>query len=160
MNWIKAHFQGYRERKPWDFCWRIAIEGTIVSLGAAFVLDLFELAEREIDLAFPLFMFAGVIVAPVFETLLFQALPVWIARKCKATFSIQVVAALLLFFAAHAIEGFGTAIAAGLVGGFYFAFTYVHWREQKRWTAFWTTALSHAIHNGIVIPLAFILAEI
>ena len=72
MNWIVAHFQRYLERKPWDFCWRIAIEGTVVSLGAAFVLGIFGLAEREIDMSFPLFVFAGVIVAPVLETLLLR----------------------------------------------------------------------------------------
>jgi hypothetical protein len=160
MNCIKAHFQRYRERKPWDFCWRIAIEGTIVSIGAGFLLSLCGLADREINIAFPVLLITGLVGAPVFETLLLQALPVWVARKCKARFSIQVAASVVFFFAPHAIEGIGTAIVAGLLGGFYFAFTYAHWREFNRWTAFWVTAVSHTIHNGIIIPLAFAFGEI
>ena len=100
------------------------------------------------------------VVAPLLETLIFQAFPIWIARLCKARFSIQVVASLVPFCAVHAVEGVGTGIAAGLIGGFYFAFTYAHWRERGRWPAFWVTAVSHAIHNGILIPLAFALGEV
>jgi len=91
LTWLKFHFRRYRKLTPWAFCWRIAIEGTLV---------------------------------------------------------------------AHALKGVTTGLAAGLLTGFYLAFTYAHWREQTRWTAFWTTAGSHAIHNGIVIPLAFALGEI
>jgi hypothetical protein len=105
-------------------------------------------------------LFVGVIVAPLLETLIFQAFPIWIARLCKARLSIQVVVSVVPFFLAHAIEGIGAGIAAGLIGGFYFAFTYVHWREYRRWTAFWITAVSHAIHNGILIPLALAFGEI
>jgi hypothetical protein len=157
---IQQHFQKYRERKPWDFCWRIAIEGTVVSLVASICLSVFDVAERDIKLRFPDLLLLGVVIAPVLETLIFQALPIWIARRCHASFSVQVTASLIPFFLAHVIEGIGTGIAAGLVGGFYFAFTYAHWREQGRWTAFWTTAVSHSIHNGILIPLAFGLGEI
>jgi len=79
---------------------------------------------------------------------------------CKARFSIQVFASLVPFFLAHATEGLGTAIQAGLVGGFYLAFTYAHWRAQSRWTAFWTTALSHALHNGAVFAILAIVVLI
>ena len=159
-NWLRSHFQRYRKRKPWDFCWRIALEGTLVSLAAAFVLDLLGLAEREIEVGFAALLLLAVVIAPVFETLIFQAFPVWIARLCKASFPVQIVASVVPFFLVHAIEGLATGLAAGLISGFYFAFTYVHWRQERRWTAFWVTAVSHAIHNGIVIPLAYALGEI
>jgi hypothetical protein len=105
-------------------------------------------------------MFAGVVIAPIFETLIFQAFPVWIARLCKARFSIQILASMIPFTIIHSIEGVQTGIAAGLVSGFYLAFTYTHWREYKRWSAFWITAVSHAIHNVILISLALALGEI
>ena len=161
MTWIKAHFQRYRKREPWSFCWRIAIEGTFVGLLAGIVFGLFGLG-RDLDLDFPFLtiVFLVVIVAPVIETLIFQAFPVWIARLCKARFSVQVAASVIPFFLVHAVEGIATGIAAGLIGGYYFAFTYVHWREQRRWTAYWTTAVSHAIHNAIAISLVFSLGEI
>ena len=160
MKWIKEHFRRYRERSPWDFCWRIAIEGTIVVLVVSHIIEIFGLPEREIDMDFWPFLFLGVVVAPIFETLVFQAFPVWIARLCKARFSIQVLSSVVPFTILHAIEGIQTGIAAGLISGFYLAFTYVHWREDRRWTAFWVTAVSHVIHNAIVIPLAFALGEI
>ena len=159
-HWIVRHFHRYQRRKPWSFCWRIAIESTIVSLAIAFILHIFGLAKREVTLSFPVFMLVGVILAPVLETLILQSFPVWIARLCKARFSVQVVSSVVPFTLVHAIEGVGTAIAAGLIGGFYFAFTYVHWRERSRWTALWTTAVSHSIRNAIVISLAFALGEL
>jgi len=160
MNWLKRHFQKYREREAWKFCWLIGLEGTVVSLAIALFLSLFDVAEREIDLSFEELLILGVLVAPILETLIFQAFFVWIARLCKAGFGMQVIASVIPFFAAHVVEGVATGLAAGLVGGFYFAFTYVHWREKSRWTAFWVTALSHALHNGILIPLAAAFGEI
>jgi hypothetical protein len=160
MKWIKEHFQRYRERPTWDFCWRIAIEGTIVALAVSFIIESLGVPSREIDIGFWPFLFFGVVIAPIFETLIFQAFPVWIARLCKARFSVQLLASVMPFTIVHAIEGVQTGIAAGVVSGFYLAFTYVHWREHRRWTAFWTTAVSHSIHNAIVIPLALALGEI
>ncbi len=160
MQCIKEHFQRYRERPAWDFCWRIAIEGTIVALVASFIITSLGVPSREIDIGFWNFLLLAVVIAPIFETLIFQSLPVWIARLCGAIFSIQVAASVIPFFAAHAIEGIRTGIAAGLVSGFYLAFTYVHWREHSRWKAFWVTAVSHLIHNAIVIPLALALGNI
>ncbi len=159
-HWIDRHFRRYRQREPWDFCWRITIEATIVALTVIYILDIFGLAERKIPFSFPALMFIGVMAAPVFETLILQAFPVWIARLCKARFSVQVVCSVVPFAALHALEGVGTAIGAGLIGGFYYAFTYVHWRERSRWTAFWTTAISHAIRNAIAILLAYALGEL
>ena len=160
MRWIRQHFRRYRERTPWDFCWRIAIEGTIASLAASLLVALLGMADREIDLSFETLLIAAIVVAPVLETLVLQAFPVWIARLFKADFSTQILVSVVAFTIAHAVEGIQAGIAAGLVGGFYFAFTYVHWRERSRWQAFWVTTVSHAIHNGIVIALALALGEI
>jgi hypothetical protein len=157
MTWLRRHFRRYWRREPWDFCWRIAIEGTLVSLAAALVVSILGAEGRKLEINFPALLCIGVIVAPVLETLLFQALPVCLARLCKASFAQQVVASVVPFFLAHAVEGLATGVAAGLVGGFYFAFSYARWCRKSAWTAFWVTAASHAIHNGILIPLAFAL---
>ena len=101
------------------------------------------MADREIDLSFEVLLIAGVVAAPVLETLILQAFPVWIARLCNAGFSVQIVVSVVAFTIPHALEGIQAGIAAGLAGGFYFAFTYVHWRERSKWKAFWITAVSH-----------------
>ena len=159
-KWIHLHFQKYRQRSAWDFCWRIALEGTAVTVAISAFISLFGLAERDLRMDVGLLLVMGVVVAPVLETLIFQSLPVWVARLFKASFQVQVVASVVPFVLVHVTQGLGTGIAAGLVGGFYFAFTYVHWREQRRWTAFWVTAVSHAIHNAILIPLAFAFGDL
>ncbi|HUT30212.1 MAG TPA: CPBP family glutamic-type intramembrane protease [Sedimentisphaerales bacterium] len=162
MNWLKEHFERYKQRSPWDFCWRIAVEGTVLGLLAAAILTLIiGEAEREfLQLPMGAIFLVGVLIAPPLETLLLQALPVFVARKLKASFRVQVIVSTVIFAACHIMEGFTTAISAGLVGGFYFGFTYVHWRQKSRWTGFWVTALSHAIHNGIGVGLLAVLGDL
>lgn len=155
INWLIRHFQRYRKRKPWAFCWRIAIEGLLVSFLCALVLALlFPELEREFpDWDTGTIFLVIVVIAPVGETLLFQALPIFAARKFNAPFSWQIIISMAIFAGLHFLEGILTGIAAGLVGGFYFAFTYAHWRQKSRWTAFWVTAASHAFNNAIAFAL-------
>lgn len=161
MNWLIRHFKQYRQRTAWDFCWRIAIEGTILSLLFAGVLSLIITEpEREFhDWGIGMLFLVVVLIAPPAETVFLQALPIFVARKFKASFRLQIIVSTVLFAAFHFVEGIVTGIAAGLVGGFYFAFTYAHWREKSRWTSFWVTAISHSIHNGIVIGLAMLAGD-
>jgi len=136
------------------------MEGTVVALVVAILISLLGAPRREINMSIEVLLIVTLLGAPVLETLIFQAFPVWIARLCKAKFSTQVISSVVPFIAIHAPGGIGAAIVAGLVGGFYIAFTYVHWREPGRWTAFWVTAVSHAIRNSIAILLALALGEI
>ena len=159
MNWLIRHFERYKQTGAWDFCWRIALEGTLLSLVAAAVLALIiGEPEREFpDWPMGVIFLVAVVIAPPVETLLCQALPIFVARKLKASFRVQVIVSTVIFTVCHITEGFITTISAGLVGGFYFAFTYAHWRQKSRWTCFWVTALSHAIHNGIAVGLLALL---
>jgi O-antigen/teichoic acid export membrane protein len=155
MNLLIRHFQRYRQRKPWAFCWRISIEGLLVSFLCALVLALLF---PELDREFPdwdmgTIFLVVVLIGPVVETLLFQALPIFVARKFNAPFVWQIIISMVIFASLHFLEGIPTGIAAGLVGGFYFAFTYAHWREKSRWTAFWVTAISHAFNNAVAFVL-------
>lgn len=101
-----------------------------------------------------------VVLAPVYETLLLQALPIFIARKFKAPFAYQIVASMAVFATLHIFEGILTAIAAGMVGGFYFAFTYAHWCQKSHWTAFWVTAVSHALSNAFALTLLLLTGQL
>jgi uncharacterized membrane protein YeaQ/YmgE (transglycosylase-associated protein family) len=162
MNWLIKHFERYKQKSPWDFCWKIAVEGIVLSLVAAAILA-FILGEPQPQfLERPMWeiFLVAVLIAPPVETLLLQALPVFVARKLKASFRVQVIVSTVIFMACHIPEGFITTISAGLVGGFYFAFTYVHWRQKSRWTGFWVTSLSHTIHNGIAVGLLAVLGNL
>ena len=162
MGRLIRHFQRYRQRSPWAFCWRIAIEGLAVSFLCALVLVfLFP----ELDREFPEWNAATiflviVVLAPGFETFLLQALPIFIARKLKAPFIWQIIASMALFAGLHLAEGIITFFAAGLIGGFYFAFSYAHWRDKSRWTAFWVTAVAHAFNNATAFAILVLSGQI
>lgn len=140
---------------PWDFFWRITLEGLAASSLVALLTWLLGLPGRA-DLNYERSALLGmaVVVALILETVLFQALPIGLARLVKVKFRSQVVWSTVLFAVAHTLSsGIATGLCAGLIGGFYFAFTYAHWRERSRWTAFWSTALSHAVQNAIIVWL-------
>jgi hypothetical protein len=151
MKWLIRHFQRYRQRGPWAFCWRISIEGLLATVLCALVLTfLFPELDREFPDWDPATMFMIIVVlAPIFETLLLQALPIYIARKFKAPFGRQVIISMAIFAGLHFLDGVAAGLCAGMTGGFYFAFTFAHWRDKSRWTAFWITAVSHAFNNFV-----------
>lgn len=155
MNWVAGHFRRYLERKPWDFCWRIGVESTVVSLiAAALFAVVFSVPKREfLDLSLPVAFVVLLLVAPLIETLVFQAFPIFIVRVWKGSVRTQILVSTLLFSAAHFPEGIVTGVSAGVIGGLYFAFAYAHWRIQSRWQSFWITTVCHGIHNGIVFVL-------
>jgi hypothetical protein len=165
FSWIQRHFQRHQERTKAGFLWRISLEGLVVPLLLAALLELFlEIPVREdLDLSNLTWqVFVGMVVfAPFFETLIFQSLPVMIARACGASFWIQVLASLVPFAAVHFTINWGTGLFAGVVSGFYLAFTYVHWRRTSARAALWMTVGMHAIHNGFVacVALAALLSE-
>ena len=131
-----------------------------MAVALAIPLKVLGVAEREVpDVSGSALLVFGTIVAPLVETLVFQALPIAAARELGARFEWQVIASAAAFFAAHLFGGVGTGVCAGLVGGFYLAFTYAHWRERNRWTAFWVTALTHALSNGATILAAIAFSQ-
>ena len=161
MDFIRRHFKKHIGRSPWDFCWRIGVESTLASLIAAVILTL-TLGEAERDfLDWPIeaVFILVVLVAPVLETLLFQALPIFFVRLLKGSLQAQVLVSTILFAAVHFAEGIPVGVSAGIIGGFYFGLAYAHWRTQSRWRPLWITTVCHAIHNGIGFALLVILGN-
>ena len=163
---VARHFAWARGLPTWRFLWWIVGERMAVKLVVLVALRLVtDLPDRAdlIDLqASPmLFLAAAVIVAPLIETALLQAVPIELARTLRLGFGVQVMIATGLFAAVHFVSGIVTGMVAGLVGGFYLSFTYAHWRGTSRSTAFLITSAAHAINNAILvaIPLAFTAGE-
>lgn len=156
MFLISRHFEKHRRRRPWNFCWRVTLEGLLVSVAVLAAMScLVDLEERQF-LDWPILstLFVILIVAPIFETLLLQALPITLCRLFRRSFRAQILASLIPFTLLHMLEGIGAGIGAGLIGGFYLAFTYAHWAERSLWTALWTTTVSHFLRNlvpGVVL---------
>ncbi|MGD8206553.1 MAG: hypothetical protein PVH47_00585 [Thiohalocapsa sp.] len=154
---LRRHFEGYRRRSPWSFCWRISIESILVGLLAVAILFPFVPIERRalLDMPYYQLLLLAVGLAPVLETLLGQLLPVELVRLFKGGFRWQIATALVVFAAPHFAQGVAVGVGAGVIGGLYFAFTYAHWRERSLWTALWTTVVCHGIHNAVPILLVF-----
>jgi hypothetical protein len=158
MAFIKRHFQKHIGRSPWDFCWRIGVESTLAGLIAAGILTLAlgETKREFLDWPIETVFIVMLLVAPVLETLLFQALPIFFVRLLKGSLRTQVVVSTILFAAVHFTEGITAGVSAGIIGGFYFGLAYAHWRTQSRWSPLWITTVCHAIHNGICFLLLVI----
>ena len=152
---VIRHFEWYRTLEPWGFTWLITLEGLFVGGCVAAALSVFAFPSRRDfgDYSLEKLFLLVVIAGPLLETLIFQAFPVLVARLCRAGFLAQVLAGSVFFALGHFLEGFAVGIAAGVVGGFYFAFTYVHWCSRSFWTALWTTTISHAMHNLIALSI-------
>jgi hypothetical protein len=50
-----------------------------------------------------------------------------------------------------------TGLSAGLVGGFYFAFTYTAWRRQSALRAYAMTTAHHALYNLLIALTVIVL---
>lgn len=156
---IRAHFQAHQKRTKCAFFWRVSLEGLVAQLVLVYVVGLFVHLPSRTD--FPgtqsWQLFADIVIfAPFFETLLFQALPTMIARACGLGFWGQVMSSLVPFAAVHFTINWGAGIFAGLITGFYVAFTYVHWRKESFSSALWMTVGMHALHNFILFQIGLI----
>lgn len=136
----------------------MAVEGLVVSLIVVAIPSILldEPGRDFLDWPIHHTLIIIVILAPIFETSLREPclwpLPDggkldWAPAKREPV--VQILASLIPFTLAHLPEGVAVGIGAGLIGGFYLAFNYVHWREKSMWTALWTTTVAHAIRNGV-----------
>ncbi len=153
------HFWNHRHRSKGEFLWRITLERTLIGIAVAILLsalgdpprtDLNKRSDFELVLK-------SCLLAPVFETLIFQAFPVMIVRLVGGGFRMCIVAGLVPFALAHFPSGFGTGVAAGIVGGFYLAFTYVNWRSESLRAALGMTIAVHALSNAsLILPIVLL----
>ncbi len=163
MSWLKRHFKNYRNRKPWRFCWQITIEGFLVVVPFAFLLLVLDGGERSdlqnvIDESVVEVLLISGVLFPILETLVLQAFPVFVAKLFRASFLVQILAAWIPFAILHFFAGISVGICAGVIRGFYFSFTYTHWRQISRWKAFWITSISHVLNNLVLLSLILIVA--
>ena len=161
LNLLRKHFRKHARRRPWDFCWKIGIEKTVVSFAIAFLLLIVLDDSKPYIIHFPIWReFATlVIIAPVIETLLLQAFPIYLARSVKSSFNVQIISSVLIFTVLHSLISIGRGLCAGLIGGYYLAFSYALWRRRSRWSAFWITTVCHSITNATVF-IFFLFGEI
>ncbi len=101
----------------------------------------------------------AVVIAPVFETLIFQATAMWATTKWDLTGWVKWATFVVPFACAHMQNSFVRGIAAGVIGGVYLGACYMVSRGHGSWRfAFSVTTIAHALHNLLAIVLSSIFA--
>jgi hypothetical protein len=152
MNWLRRHFGRHEQRTPGAYLWWVTLEAFLVAGMVGFAAAMFGAPSRDIKASqLPMFLLSAVACAPVLETLIFQMLPVLVARACGASRRVQIAASMLLFAVPHFVASPLTGLTAGLIGGFYFAFTFTHWQRRSLGSAFGMTFAQHTLYNAAVV---------
>lgn len=93
------------------------------------------------------------LTAPFYETFVGQWLPVWLTGFLTKRDWIKIVVSSLFFAALHLMNSIPNAIGIALVAGPILAFTYIYWRRESFWKAYWAATLTHFYYNlcGVLI---------
>jgi hypothetical protein len=130
----------------------VTLEAFLLAGGVGFLAAMLGTPSRDIKPSqLPMFLLSAVACAPVLETLICQMLPVWVAQKCGASRRVQIGVSMILFALPHFVASPLTGLTAGLIGGFYFAFTFTHWRHRSLGWAFGMTLAQHTLYNAAVV---------
>lgn len=97
--------------------------------------------------------FAGVIFAPLFETLVGQALPIELAKKFTDSKAIMIAVSGAVFGVGHYVNGGVVHGLSALLHGSLFAYSFVVARKSGFRYSFASAALTHAVHNAIVLSI-------
>lgn len=138
---------------PGWFIVRVAVESLVLRL-AVIVLLYYTVGDTSDTNVTKSGFFFVVVFAPILETLLLQSLPVRIAEIFTGKTDVLFLCAWLPFALLHFTNSFLSGIGAGLIGGYYIAFTYVVFLRRSHGQAFFATAAVHALGNAICYIVA------
>jgi hypothetical protein len=131
--------------------------GLVLTLGHFFHFN----KRKDLDGYGPLALIIIVVIfGPLLETLIFQALPIGVFRAIRRPALWQFLASVTLFGAVHFLIGVPTGLSAGLIGGSYFAFTYLKFREASFVKAVCVTAALHGAYNLVAVVLMLVSKEV
>lgn len=156
-GFFRRHWAWYRGLGAWAFLGAVTAEGLLVSLVVVWVVqavvgrtaDSLDFHMETLDAFLLLCVFA-----PLWETFAYQVVPVGVMRLFRGRLWVQVAGSVVVFMVAHGGRGMNVVVGAGLVGGFYFAFTYTHWRAVRGVVVgYGMTAGSHFLHNFVLFGL-------
>lgn len=132
----------------------------MVAYVVANVLQYFLRTPERTDLqafTMPGLMMAAVIIGPLIETLIFQCLLIELGAAFRFRRFFQFIVSIIPFAVAHRFAGAPTVVAAGIIAGFSFAYTYIKWRTESLVTAILMTFLLHASFNLVGVVGIFFL---
>jgi hypothetical protein len=158
---LRRHFQALDRMPRWTFLWRVWIEAVVLAYAAANLAQHVFPAGPRMDLVTQTswrLCILVLLVGPLTETMLFQCLPTELAVAAKARRLLRIAVSVVPFALMHRFAGVPTVVAAGFVGGFYFAFTYDRWRRESLFVGVMMTFLLHSSFN-LVGAIALLLGR-
>ena len=147
---VKQHFASLRSQQKWAFIWRVWIETTLFAYIVANILQaiLRSPGRTDLDGYSPLALVGlTVFVGPLFETLVFQCVALELAGSLRLRRFLQFAVSIVPFAIAHFFAGIPTFVSAGVIAGFYFAFTYDHWKQESFFVGVAMTFILHSSFN-------------
>jgi hypothetical protein len=158
---VRRYFSRFDQQNRWPFLWRIWLHAIVISYSAAALVQFFVPTGPRDDLVGK----SGVelcllvlVVGPFTETMLFQFLPLELTRAAAVRRSLRFAISVIPFAYMHLFAGMPTVVAAGFVGGLFFAFTYERWRSESVFVAIAMTVLLRSSFN-LVGAVAMLLAR-
>lgn len=89
----------------------------------------------------------SILIAPIAETLSFQAVPIALLSAAGASLGTQLIVSAALFAWLHYTASMRSGIGAGILGGVYLGYPFVRWFPASLWRAFWITTVAHSLRN-------------
>ena len=156
---LRGHFERHFTKSRWEYFWRVWIETLAVAYLVAWVTQRITHSPPRGDLAGygPISLVVmAVILGPLFETLVFQCLPMEAGQTLRFSRPLKFAVSIVPFSLAHFFAGIPTVVSAGVVGGFYFALTYYRWKRESLLMAILMTWLLHASFNATTLLAMFL----
>jgi hypothetical protein len=159
-RYLGCHFSRLERLGKWSFLWRSWLEAVVIAYVIGEVLQGFFPAGPRTDLqGLPLVQLVALVavIGPLFETVAFQCLPLELTAALGLRRAARLIISIVPFALMHQFAGVPTVVAAGVVGGFYFAFTYERWRRESLMAGVLMTFLLHSSYNLVgVLGMLFL----
>jgi hypothetical protein len=148
------------DKSKGSFLWRVWLEAVLIAYVLGNLVHAVFPSNQRTDLnGMSVLGLVGLvlIVGPLFETLAFQCLPLELTARLQVRRWFRFLVSIVPFALLHHFAGVSTVVAAGVVGGFYFAFTYERWRKESTIVAVGMTFVLHSSFNlvGVLGMLLF-----
>jgi hypothetical protein len=149
-RYLGRHFSRLERLGKWSFLWRSWLEAVVIAYAIGEILQgVFPAGPRTDLQGLPLVQLVALVavIGPLFETVVFQCLPLELTAALGFRRAARLIISIVPFALMHQFAGVPTVVAAGIVGGFYFAFTYERWRKESLVAGVLMTFLLHSSYN-------------
>ncbi|MEO6005844.1 MAG: hypothetical protein ABIZ04_25715 [Opitutus sp.] len=157
LRLLRAHLDWFSRASKLKFFLTALIELVALSYGVGMILQVVFAFPPRADLSAlsPVALIVlTTLVSPLVETVLFQFVPIAVVSALGGSRRAQFIAAVGPFAFAHFVRvDVPTGICAGLIGGAFFAATYLRWARASDLTAVLLTTALHSGYNLVGVGL-------